>query len=667
MGIVKRMMIYIFLPAIIAVSALGFSAYMMSREVVLEVGQRSILNNTSAGAQTLTNSFIPMQNMVMEVQDVIVAMPNIDKKLLEKMFDDMAARTGTLGVYMGFPDGSVVMNGNPDLPPGFDATQRGWYKAAEKIKTGEYSYSEAYIDVATGKTIITIAVPVRLNGRSLGVAGLDVALTDLQKKASLMKPSDNGYVGLLDTTGNFVYHPSYKADENINNVANGAIKDLFSKMNSGKPGEIIMHESSHTGKDTIYFSYKFPENNWIYYASVPVSDFYKEVDFIRNANTLISIVSALLLSICIFLFSRKIKTTIASLVGQAQDIANGDLTTTKGSAGGSDDRSKDEFKIMATAFVKMGENLRVLVSDTKSTSKRLVDSSSQVNANAQQMTDAAQHVTELTIDIAEKSRHQTEEIHKTKGEIDVISEKIGNVKGNSTDAVNLADESAGVIADGQKDLLALIGKVQNIGKATENVQQGIMRISGSSEKVKQIIEMVMQIAGQTNLLALNAAIEAARAGEHGRGFAVVAEEVRKLAEQSEQAAKEVEVLINSNNADIAEAVKAIEQARPEVDSGMEIASQTDKTFENIKTAIGEIVSKVREIDTLSTELDHNKNRIVEAMEKIGSSSEVIEHNTISVSSAAEEQLASVEEIAASNRTLNEMAESMQHSVDRFKV
>ena len=91
-------------------------------------------------------------------------------------------------------------------------------------------------------------------------------------------------------------------------------------MNAGKPGEIVMHNSSHTGQDIMYFSYKFPDSNWIYYLSVPVSDFYREVDSIRNSSIAIVLLSAVLLSAFILLFARRVKGTISELMQQAQDI-----------------------------------------------------------------------------------------------------------------------------------------------------------------------------------------------------------------------------------------------------------------------------------------------------------------------------------------------------------
>ncbi len=665
MGIVKRMLLFIFLPTIIGVLVLGSASYWLAKDALLKSGQSAIEFDTKHSVAQIQEKFSNMEETVMSIHDILVASPNLDRVLLRKILVTVADRAKMLSVYVGFADKAMIMSDEEPVPSDYDPTSRDWYKAASKLKSGAVAYSEAYEDAINKKVVITVSTPIFADNKLLGVAAIDVELTDLRNLMASFKATENGYAGLLDTADAFVYHRKYKTTEKMAEVDGGILKPVLDKMKAGKG--VLVQTANATGSENMYFSYKIPHLEWIFFLAVPVNDFLKPVVVIRNTSAVIVLLLAVVLSVFILLFARKTKRTISELVLQAEAIASGDLTVVGSERGSKKQSGGDEFNHMFNAFTTMGANLRRLVSETKVTASRLVESSGQVNSNAEQMTQAAQHVTEITVEIADKSRAQNDEVEVTQKEIDTISKGINLVKSNSDNAVQLADQSSRTVEEGRRALKALVDKVRNIGDATGDVETVIMRISDGSEKVQQIIEMVMQIAGQTNLLALNAAIEAARAGEHGRGFAVVAEEVRKLAEQSEKAAHEVSVLINSNNADIAAAVASIGKARPEVDAGMEVATDADNNFEEINKAISDIVLKIREVDQVASQLDQNKEVIVAAIGKVAQSSETIANGTMGVSSAAEEQLAAVEEIAASNRSLNEMAESMRRSVERFKV
>lgn len=179
--------------------------------------------------------------------------------------------------------------------------------------------------------------------------------------------------------------------------------------------------------------------------------------------------------------------------------------------------------------------------------------------------------------------------------------------------------------------------------------------------------MISGIAGQTNLLALNAAIEAARAGDMGRGFAVVAEEVRKLAEQSETAARQITELISKNNESIAVTVARMQESRTNVDSGVQLVNAAGDDFNAIAHMVDELSTQVKDISVAVQQMAAGSQKIVHSVEDIESVTRKTAADTENISAAVEEQSASMEEIASSSQALARLAGELQQAVSRFAV
>jgi methyl-accepting chemotaxis protein len=216
-----------------------------------------------------------------------------------------------------------------------------------------------------------------------------------------------------------------------------------------------------------------------------------------------------------------------------------------------------------------------------------------------------------------------------------------------------------------------------------------------SDQIGIIVETISDIASQTNLLALNAAIEAARAGEHGKGFAVVADEVRKLAERSSVATKEIGGLIKGIQKTVLEAVTAMNEGAAEVESGVNLAGQAGhalkdilKSVEGVNQQVGQIATAAKHMNTLSNDLvsavdsvsavvEENtaateqmaagSNEVTQAIENIASVSEENSAAAEEVSASAEEMSAQVEEMSASAESLAGMAEALHEIVAQFKL
>ena len=259
----------------------------------------------------------------------------------------------------------------------------------------------------------------------------------------------------------------------------------------------------------------------------------------------------------------------------------------------------------------------------------------------------------------------------TVDESSVIVEAMGTSLQNTIEHANhsvensrQATEQAGA---GSIAVEKAVEQMAHIEKTVNNSAAVVGKLGERSKEIGQIVDAISGIAGQTNLLALNAAIEAARAGEQGRGFAVVAEEVRKLAEQSQEAAKQIAGLIKEIQGDTEQAVLAMDQGTRDVKVGTQVVDDAGQTFTQIRQLVEDMSEQGQAIFNSIQEIEAGNQMIVSSVKDIDEISKQAVEETQTVSAATEEQSASMQEIASSSQSLAHMAQELQAAVNQFKI
>ncbi len=253
-----------------------------------------------------------------------------------------------------------------------------------------------------------------------------------------------------------------------------------------------------------------------------------------------------------------------------------------------------------------------------------------------------------------------ESIDNTMNSISNLNQTAGEVTANVTESHKQAQDGSSAIGHA-------VNKIVSVEEIVNSSTVTVDKLGQRSQEISQIVETTSGIAEQTNLLALNAAIEAARAGEHGRGFAVVADEVRKLAEESQNAAKRITDLISAIQNDTTDAVNSMQKGNAAVKEGTESVSQLKAAFDKILEASDAVADKAHGMSGDLKVVSDDTENVRERSKKISDNSRRVAADMESVSAAAEEQSAAAEEIASASEALAQLAHGLQTAVGEFKV
>ena len=363
-----------------------------------------------------------------------------------------------------------------------------------------------------------------------------------------------------------------------------------------------------------------------------------------------------------WLVTRSITAPLQLLVTACKELASGDFRAKPRAV-----QRRDEIGQVADALVEMRENVRIVLNQVNVSTEQVAASAEELTASTEQSAQATVQVATTITEVAAGAAKQTSAVDSTTSVVEQMSAGIQQVAVNANAVSGMADKTTNAASQGDKAVDAAINQMKNIERSVSSSAQVVAKLGERSKEIGQIVDAISGIAGQTNLLALNAAIEAARAGEQGRGFAVVAEEVRKLAEQSQEAAKQIANLISEIQTETDSAVVAMDDGTREVKIGTEVVNTAGQAFKEIVSLIAEVSSQIREISAAIQQMASGSQQIVASVRNIDSISKETAGQTQTVSAATEEQSASMEEIAASSQALANMAEELQNAVRKFSV
>ena len=559
-------------------------------------------------------------------------------------------------VSFGTSDGGYLQY--PAIPrkTGYDSRTRDWYKDTVK-QPDKLLLTDPFL---TSKGIPTIGIFTTIRNQDntiKGVLGFNIDLPVITKMIQDIKIGKTGYVILLDSHDTIIAHPK-NAAMNFKNSKEMQI-DAFNDVSNlaGSSIEVTIDGVKHFANVVVS-----PTTGWKYLCLVDKDEVFAGSAKLRQVILVATFITLLIVLIIAFYMSNQIAKPLIIMVEACNEFAAGDFRDKPRRL-----ERKDEIGQLADALVNMRGSLRTMLKQVNESAETVAASSEELTASAEQSALAVTQVAESISDVAQGAEKQLKAVDETSIVVEKMSASIQQVAESANQVAGNSAQAAEMAKKGDHSVEKAISQMANIEETVNNSAQVVANLGERSKEIGQIVDTISGIAGQTNLLALNAAIEAARAGEQGRGFAVVAEEVRKLAEQSQDAAKKISILISEIQGDTNKAVVAMDEGTREVKVGTEVVTTAGQVFKEITMLVTRVSEQVKEISAGIQQVNSGSQQIVASVRDIdGHNKTAVEHSQ-TVSAATEEQSASMEEIASSSQSLAKLAQDLQSAVSRFRV
>lgn len=605
-------------------------------------------DNLSLSVSDSINHKLMGVEQTLKALDNYITMENVENSMKDLKNDDKDVLTS---VFLS-NENILVIYPQADINKDINLKERDWYVNA--VNNPDEAYiSEVYVDIVTQKPVITISKSVIKDGQVKGVVAVDLDLTSIAEDISKITFENGGGSVLLDKNSMVISHSNKDLiGKNYNEIRSNNLED--GDKESG------LNEYSIQNEKIIAYQSNVKDLNWKILIEKNYKD-YKEI--IRKMNETVamaSVTALIIIIIIVHLFYKVIDIALRKIKDDTDKTAIGDFT------GVLEVNTGDEFEELADNFNKMKKNISnlinnvyVSINEVNSSSTGLASISEEVAASMGQVASTVEEITRGAMESATSIETLSTDMEGVSLSIDKITTSIQEVNAESIKTKKLSEAGVEIIAKVKE-------KSDQTKISTNDVNEEVLLVSESVQRIAKMNETIAQITEQTNLLALNAAIEAARAGEAGRGFAVVADEIRKLAEETSRSAKEIDEVIKDVMDKVIRSVESVSDATTSVMDQEESINEAETIFKEIIGAIITVSNRVEKITIDIDAVDKSKENVIAQIHSLSSITEETAAGAEEVSASCQEVATATEEFASSSTFLRQLAEELEKKILKFK-
>ena len=571
--------------------------------------------------------------------------------------------TGRFVGYWNKGSGSVI------LEPCVEYTNTGasgeyYFKP---LRSGEEVFMEPFTYEVAGRQIqlVSHCVPIVIEGKAVGVVGVDIDTDTIQKLIASEKPFEKGSLTLLSFQGTIAGHPRAEmVGKNLRDVSKGQADTILSAIQKGEV-LAVRDYSAAFGSDVykihVPLTVGHTKTPWSLVVLAPFSVILAGANRMTLLASLVGLAGIVLVAVVVMLVAGSIARPVRRFAEHIARFADGDLTVRF------EARGEDEVAQMARALDSMAQGLRQSMEAIREKAETAAVQADALATLSEETVASMEEVRSSVAEVATQSEANAAALEQTNAGVEEVSSGATSSAHSASEGAETALRTTKRSETAGSRVMQVVDDVKGVGVKARVTRETINQVATSVGTITKFVATIRNIADQTNLLALNAAIEAARAGEAGRGFSVVAEEVRKLAEESNVAAKDVEAIITGLQHQAQSALDA-------TDEGGRIAEATVKGAEDAGRQIAEVLKEIafindamQNIAAASEEQAAASGEMASAVDSATQGTSHIVETLEVIRTATDETTKASEEVARAARELSSGSKGICDELSRFRV
>lgn len=663
---IKVKLISAFLLPVICIIGLGIVSYRTAADGMIANYEDALLETMTASAKYFNLGFNTVKTTAKQIAvekgiqdpEEFSSYSNLHKSIIAKTAaDDLIAN-----VHIFAKDGATLSTSlgavkNLDYMKCIEA-DKGFTE--EEVWRGNESELDKLMEIDKSKLAISYLMKIR-NGTGfsgvgeelLGYIRIDISMNMVENMLQDLNLGEGSIVGLITRDGCEITtlnseEPVFTDKEFYNAVL----------LNENTSDSVYCE---YEGNEYLFVYSKVPESEALICAMVPKVMILNQASDIKTLTAIFVLVASVIAVVTGAFISSRISSAIKKVMVAFSKVSKGDLSVSVTNS------RRDELGMLAESLNGMIGNIRKVMEKVTKVSAYVQDCSRIVLMASDELLQEAQEIMVAMQEIDGGVKTQVENTSGCLCEMSNLSEKVGSVYRNTGEIERIAYDTREIAEQGIGIVSELNHKAENTTEITNQVIVNIERLQEESKEISNFVQTIHEIAEQTNLLSLNASIEAARAGEAGKGFAVVASEIRKLADQTVQAATQIENIIKNVNEKTRETVETAVTAKKIVVSQEEALHSTVDVFGNINHHVEELALALSNISAEVSEIEQTKMVVLDAMNSISSATEQSAAVSKEINITADKQMEIVKQNSLSIEELEEAIKHLNEAIAIFSL